>query len=99
MRRLSHVAAIALLLAALLLAALMPAASANMPASASVGTSASASACASRSARDLHLTRLPKLRARLSWKPPKASGAGAISYRVQRSGRTVGQTTHASLVL
>jgi spore germination protein YaaH len=98
-RRLSHVAAIALLLAALLLAALMPAASANMPASASVGTSASASACASRSARDLHLARLPKLRARLSWKPPKASGAGAISYRVQRSGRTVGQTTHASLVL
>jgi spore germination protein YaaH len=91
MRPLSRVTAMAALLAALLLAALVPAAPAS--------TSASASACAARGARDLRLTRLPKLRARLSWKPPKSSAAGAISYRVQRSGRTVGQTTHASLVL
>jgi spore germination protein YaaH len=59
---------------------------------------ASASACADHTPRDLRLTRLPSLRARLSWKPPKSIG-GAISYRVQRSGRTVGQTTHGSLVL
>jgi spore germination protein YaaH len=59
---------------------------------------ASAAACAGNTPRDLRLTRLPSPRARLSWKPPK-SVVGAISYRVQRSGRTVGQTTHGSLVL
>ncbi|HTZ85430.1 MAG TPA: fibronectin type III domain-containing protein [Solirubrobacteraceae bacterium] len=58
----------------------------------------SAAACAGHTARDLRLTRLGGPRARLSWKAP-ASAAGVVGYRVQRSGRTVGQTTGASLVL
>jgi spore germination protein YaaH len=94
-RALAYVTVTAALLAASLLAALLPIASA----SASASAPATASACASHGARDLNLTRLPKLRARLSWKPPKSPSAGTISYRVQRSGRTVGQTTHGSLVL
>ena len=57
-----------------------------------------AAACAGGAPRDLRLTRLAGPHARLSWKAP-AGAAGGLSYRVQRSGRTVGQTTHGSLVL
>ncbi|HEX4482941.1 MAG TPA: fibronectin type III domain-containing protein [Solirubrobacteraceae bacterium] len=83
--------------AASALAALAPGASAAI-ATRSPSARASTPACSGQTPRDLRLTRLPSLRARLSWKPPKSIG-GAISYRVQRSGRTVGQTTHGSLVL
>ncbi|HEX3911754.1 MAG TPA: fibronectin type III domain-containing protein [Solirubrobacteraceae bacterium] len=58
----------------------------------------SAAACAGHAPRDLRLTRLGGPHARLSWKAPRSAGGG-LSYRVQRSGRTVGQTTHGSLVL
>jgi spore germination protein YaaH len=61
-------------------------------------TAASTQGCAGQAPRDLHLTRIGGPRARLSWKAPAAAGAG-ISYRVQRSGRTVGQTTRGSIVL
>jgi spore germination protein YaaH len=64
---------------------------AALPASATAATQA----CAPRA---LRLTRLSAQRARLSWKPPAAASAG-VSYRVQRSGHTVGQTAHGSLVL
>jgi spore germination protein YaaH len=64
---------------------------AALPASAAAATQD----CAPRA---LRLTRLSAQRARLSWKPPAAASAG-LSYRVQRSGRTVGQTAHGSLVL
>jgi spore germination protein YaaH len=64
---------------------------AALPASATAATQA----CAPRA---LRLTRLSAERARLSWKPPVAASAG-LSYRVQRSGRTVGQTAHGSIVL
>jgi spore germination protein YaaH len=63
--------------------------------SASAGASAATQACAPRA---LRLTRLSAQRARLSWKPPAAASAG-LSYRVQRSGRTVGQTARGSIVL
>jgi spore germination protein YaaH len=56
-------------------------------------------ACAKLTPRDLRLSRLSGPHARLSWKPPAAASSGATSYRVQRSGRTVGQTTHGSIVL
>jgi spore germination protein YaaH len=58
----------------------------------------SSAACARRVPRDLRLARLGGPRARLSWKAPAGAGSG-ISYRVQRAGRTVGQTTHGSIVL
>ena len=61
-------------------------------------TAAPAQGCAGQAPRDLHLSRIGGPRARLSWKAPAAAGAG-ISYRVQRSGRTVGQTTRGSIVL
>jgi spore germination protein YaaH len=64
---------------------------AALPASATAATQP----CAPRA---LRLTRLSAQRARLSWKAPAAASAG-VSYRVQRSGRTVGQTAHGSLVL
>ena len=79
-----------------LLALLAPSALAwGVPASA---TAASTKGCAGQTPRDLHLTRIGGPRARLSWKAPAAAAAG-ITYRVQRSGRTVGQTTHGSIVL
>ncbi|HXM86137.1 MAG TPA: fibronectin type III domain-containing protein [Solirubrobacteraceae bacterium] len=85
--------------AAVAFAALVPDAPAALVAGARpASTSGSGSACAGNAPRDLRLSRLPSLRARLSWKPPKSIG-GTISYRVQRSGRTVGQTTRGSLVL
>jgi spore germination protein YaaH len=84
MRRLGHGLLLALLLLAAALGAFAP--------------TALASACAGRTPRDLRLTRLSGPHARLSWKAPK-SAADGLSYRVQRSGRTVGQTVHGSLVL
>jgi spore germination protein YaaH len=54
--------------------------------------------CARRMPRDLRLARLGGARARLSWKAPAAAGTASL-YRVQRSGRTVGQTTRSSIVL
>jgi spore germination protein YaaH len=65
---------------------------------AALAPNALASACAGRTPRDLRLTRLSGPHARLSWKAPKSAAAG-LSYRVQRSGRTVGQTAQGSLVL
>jgi spore germination protein YaaH len=64
----------------------------------SPATAAATHACAGQAPRDLRLTRIGGPRARLSWKAPAGAGAG-ISYRVQRSGRTVGQTTRGSIVL
>ncbi len=79
-----------------LLALLAPSALASgMP---SPATAASTQACAGQAPRDLHLTRIGGPRARLSWKAPAAAGAG-VTYRVQRSGHTVGQTTRGSIVL
>ncbi|HEY2571708.1 MAG TPA: hypothetical protein VGI27_09545, partial [Solirubrobacteraceae bacterium] len=79
-----------------LLALLAPAALVSgVPPSA---TAASTQGCAGQAPRDLHLTRIGGPRARLSWKTPATAGAG-ITYRVQRSGRTVGQTTRGSIVL
>ncbi len=78
------------------LALLAPSALASgVPSSA---TAASTHPCSGPAPRDLHLTRIGGPRARLSWKAPAGAGAG-ISYRVQRSGRTVGQTTRGSIVL
>jgi spore germination protein YaaH len=56
-------------------------------------------ACAKLTPRDLRLQRLPGSRARLTWKAPIASASSGVSYRVQRSGRTVGQTSDGSIVL
>jgi len=64
----------------------------------SPATAASTHACVGQAPRDLRLTRIGGPRARLSWKAPAGAGAG-ISYRVLRSGRTVGQTTRGSIVL
>jgi spore germination protein YaaH len=72
------------------LAAALPAASA---AAAKEG-----SACSTQAPRDLHVTRLGGPRVRVSWKAPAGSASG-LSYRVQRSGRTVGQTKSGSLVV
>ncbi|HEX8714078.1 MAG TPA: fibronectin type III domain-containing protein, partial [Solirubrobacteraceae bacterium] len=66
--------------------------------SAGGSSSSSSRACAGRTPRDLRLTRLHGSRARLSWKAPKGA-SGAVSYRVKRSGRTVGQTTQGSIVV
>jgi spore germination protein YaaH len=79
------------------LAAGTPAASSAKPSSAA--SSSSARACRGRTPRDLRLTRMRGSRARLSWKAPSAGAGGALSYRVRRSGRTVGQTTRGSIVL
>ncbi len=65
------------------------------------------SACAGRSPLAVRLSRLGAHRARLSWRAPGGRGMGApsaggrvaIVYRVLRSGRTVGQTTHTAIVL
>lgn len=70
---------------------------AALPAGSSAA-SARAAACAGHTPRGLRLTRLAGPRARLSWKAP-ASAAGIVGYRVQRSGRTVGQTASDSIVL
>ena len=79
-----------------LLALLVPTALASsVPSSA---PAASTQGCAGQAPRDLHLTRIGGPRARLSWKAPAAAGSG-LTYRVQRSGRTVGQTKHGSIVL
>lgn len=56
-------------------------------------------ACSGRTARDLRLVRLRGTRARLSWHAPAQVRGGAVSYRVLRSGRTVGQTRGGSIVL
>ncbi len=56
-------------------------------------------ACSGRTPRDLRLVRLNGARARLSWQAPAQAPGGALSYRVQRSGRTVGQTHGGSIVL
>ncbi len=61
-------------------------------------TAASTHGCAGLTPRDLHLTRIGGPRARLTWKAPAGARSG-VTYRVQRSGRTVGQTTHGSIVL
>ncbi len=66
--------------------------------SAHASTRGSASACARLTPRDLRLTRLRGGRARLSWRAPNGA-SGAVSYRVQRAGRTVGQTSASSIVL
>jgi len=60
-----------------------------------------AASCAERSVLALHLSRVPGLRGRLSWRTPAAAAtaAGQVSYRVQRAGRTVGQTTGDWLIL
>ncbi|MFI5005507.1 MAG: fibronectin type III domain-containing protein, partial [Solirubrobacterales bacterium] len=47
----------------------------------------------------LRLTRLAAHRARLSWRAPTGPAARLLAYRVLRSGRTVGQTTHTAIVL
>ncbi len=79
-----------------LLALLAPATlGSTVPSSAAA---ASTQGCAGQTPRDLHLTRIGGPRARLSWKAPAGAGSG-ITYRVQRSGRTVGQTTRGSIVL
>jgi spore germination protein YaaH len=61
-------------------------------------TRASSQPCKGPAPRDLRLARVGSDHARLSWKAPPGA-AGAISYRVQRAGHTVGQTTSASIVL
>ena len=57
----------------------------------------SPTACAGRHVARLHLARVPGFRGRLSWRAP--SGAAGAVYRVQRAGRTVGQTTGSSLIV
>jgi spore germination protein YaaH len=71
-------------------------------ASAASGSSHSSqgAGCTGRAARALHLVRLTATRSRLSWVAPKlAAGHAHLVYRVQRAGRTIGQTTHDSIVL
>jgi spore germination protein YaaH len=57
----------------------------------------SAGACAGQTVARLHLSRVSGPRGRLSWQAP--NGAAGAVYRVQRAGRTVGQTTGDSLIL
>ncbi len=52
--------------------------------------------CSGRPVTRLHLTRVAGPQGRLSWR--STGGSGAV-YRVQRAGRTVGQTTKTSLVV
>jgi spore germination protein YaaH len=64
--------------------------------------STSAVSCAGRAPVAVRLTRLRGPRVRLSWRAPRslAGGSGvAIAYRVLRSGRTVGQTSHTDFTL
>ncbi|HEY1450584.1 MAG TPA: fibronectin type III domain-containing protein [Solirubrobacteraceae bacterium] len=61
---------------------------------AGAGAAHAAPACAPRA---LHLTRLSGPHARLSWRAPAAGSS--VTYRVERSGRTVGQTARGSLTL
>jgi len=64
---------------------------------ASVPRRHSSAACAGRSVARLHLARVSGPRGRLSWRAP-SSPPGAV-YRVQRAGRTLGQTTGHSLIV
>lgn len=64
---------------------------------ASVPRRHSSAACSGKSVARLHLSRVSGPRGRLSWSAPSAA-AGAV-YRVQRAGRTVGQTTGQSLIV
>jgi spore germination protein YaaH len=66
--------------------------------SAAPAAAAKASGCSAQAPRDLRLTRLGGPKAKLSWKAP-STGSSGVSYRVQRSGRTVGQTDGGSLVV
>ncbi|HUA75401.1 MAG TPA: fibronectin type III domain-containing protein [Solirubrobacteraceae bacterium] len=83
-------ASLAVALASLGLVAALPSAA---PAAAGKG-----SACSAGAPRDLRLTRVGGPRAKLSWKAP-AGGSSGVSYRVQRSGHTVGQTDGGSLIV
>jgi spore germination protein YaaH len=60
---------------------------------------ASAASCAGHTPRAVRLTRLAGPRVRLSWRAPTADPAGAVAYRVLRSGRTIGQTARTTMVL
>jgi spore germination protein YaaH len=84
-----HLPAIRLALALLVLASTQLGAPAS-------GAPASTSNCAGRAPRAVRLTRLAGPHVRLSWKAPAAAPQ---AYRVLRSGRTVGQTTHTAMVL
>jgi spore germination protein YaaH len=55
-------------------------------------------ACSGPTPGNLRLKRLRGPQARLTWKAPRGV-SGAVSYRVKRQGRTVGQTTRGSIVL
>jgi spore germination protein YaaH len=59
----------------------------------------SAAACAGKTVGALRLRRLHGTYARLSWRAPHRSAGAGVAYRVLRAGRTVGQTTHSSIVL
>jgi spore germination protein YaaH len=97
-RRAPLAAALAVLAAAPASALAVSSGSASGASATTAPSAPSSAACARRVPRDLRLVRLGGPRARLSWKAPTGAGSG-ISYRVQRSGRTVGQTTHGSIVL
>jgi spore germination protein YaaH len=59
----------------------------------------SSAACSKKTVAVLRLRRLHGSYARLSWRAPSGSAAAGVVYRVMRAGRTVGQTTHRSIVL
>jgi len=67
------------------------------PSGASAPVAGAAGACSGRTVGALHLSRVPGLRGKLSWRAP-ATAPGGI-YRVQRSGRTVGQTSGDWLIV
>ncbi len=59
----------------------------------------SSAACVGKTVDALRLRRLHGTYARLSWRAPRGSTGAGVAYRVLRAGRTVGQTTHSSIVL
>ncbi len=94
----ARIASAALLTAAAAAAAVSGVASADSPARIARAAHPTSHACSGPAPRDLRLTRLRGPQARLTWKAPSGA-SGAISYRVQRQGRTVGQTSSGSIVL